>query len=275
MTFWERLDHVDVRIFYLIITVLVVFPMIKPLGLPIPISEQTKKSYEAIEQNIKPGDLVFLGVDLNPGQEAELYPQLVVVGRHLADKGARIVMTNMISGGFRYEARFVEILKEQYGMEHGKDFLCLPFQAGTEAAFEGIVQDLKGLYKVDMYGEPLDKHPLWNEINSVHDFKMYVEIGDAPIWWLRPMSKVSGLLLWNGTVASGASTMAPLFQSGQMCGFIVGMTGGAEYETLTGYTGSATAGMDSQSLGHALIVLFVILGNVGHFAMRRNAAKTT
>lgn len=270
---WEKLNQIDVRILYVIMVILVVFPLLKPIGLPLPISTQTKNSYQAIEENIKEGDLVFLGVDFSPLQEAELWPQLVAVGGHLANKGARIVMLHVVPGGFRYEGRFADVLKSEYGLEYGVDFLCLPFSAGREAAFEAIVHDIKGLYKVDLYGESLTGYPIWNEISSAKDFKMFVEIADAPDWWLRPMSQVPGLLLWNGTVASGASTMAPFYQSGQMCGFIVGMAGGAEYEALTGKTGLATGAMDSQSLGHALIILFVVVGNLGYYMTKRGNAS--
>lgn len=270
---FEKLNNLDVRILYLLMVIAASFPLLKPIGLPLPISEQVKASYNAIENNINPGDLVFIGVDFEPTQEPELWPQLLAVGRHVARRGARIVLLHMIPGGFRYEERFEEVLKKQFDMKYGVNLLSLPFSAGREAAFQSIVADFKGLYKVDLHGTPLTQFPLWNEIKSVRDFKMYVEIADAPDWWLRPMRQVPGLLLWNGTVASGASTMAPLYQSGQLCGFIIGMAGAAEYEVLVKMPGPAAAAMDGQSMGHALIILFVILGNIGYQVAKRNEAK--
>jgi hypothetical protein len=269
----EKLNNLDVRILYVLMVIAATFPLLKPLGLPLPISAQVKASYNAIEANIKPNDLVFIGVDFGPTQEAELWPQLLAVGRHVASKGARILLMNMIEGGFRYEERFQEVLIKEFNMKYGENLLALPFSAGREAAFQSVVADLKGLYKVDLHGKPLTSFPLWNQIKGASDFKMYVQIADAPDWWLRPMSQVKGLLLWNGTVASGASTMAPLYQSGQMVGFIIGMTGGAEYEVLIKQPGPAAAAMDAQSMGHALIILFVILGNIGYHMAKRNEAK--
>jgi hypothetical protein len=269
----EKINNLDVRILYVLMVIAATFPLLRPIGLPLPISVQVKASYNAIETNIKQNDLVFIGVDFEPTQEAELWPQLLAVGRHVASKGARIVLVNMIAGGFRYEERFEEVLLKQFDMKYGVNLLALPFSAGREAAFQSIVADFKGLYKVDLHGKPLTGFPLWNEIKGAKDFKMYVQIADAPDWWLRPMSQVQGLLLWNGTVASGASTMAPLYQSGQMCGFIIGMAGGAEYEVLTKRPGPAAAAMDAQSMGHALIILFVILSNVGYYMAKRKEAE--
>ncbi len=266
---FERLNNLDVRVLYLIMAVMVTFPLLSPLGLPVPIAEQTRASHEAIETNVKAGDLVLFGIDFIPSQEAEMWPQVIAVGDQLVKRGARIVMLNMIVGGTRYEDMYEQILVSEYGYEYGVDLLSLPYSAGREAAFQSLVADFKGLYQVDLHDRPLTDFPIWNDIKDIKSFKMYVELADAPDWWLRPMRTASDLLLWNGTVASGASTMAPLYQSGQLCGLIMGMSGGAEYEILVGKPGMAAAAMDGQSLGHALIILFVILGNIGYTVTKR------
>jgi len=60
----------------------------------------------------------------------------------------------------------------------------------------------------------------------------------------------------------------PLVQSGQLFGLVAGMKGAAEYEVLVNKPGSATAGMDAQSFSHALIIVFMILGNIGYLVTR-------
>jgi len=270
---FEKLNNIDVRILYLIMTIAVTVPLIRPIGLPVPIAQQTRASYEAIENNVQPGDLVLVGIDFAPNQEAEMWPQVLAVGTHLARRGARMVLLNMIVGGFRYQERLEEYLVENFDYEYGKNILSLPFSAGREAAFQALVSDMKALYEVDFYGTPLNQLQLWNDISGVKDFKLYVEFADAPDWWVRPMRQADNLLLWNGTVASGASTMAPLYQSGQLCGLIMGMSGGAEYEQLVQQPGPASAAMDGQSMGHALIILFVLLGNLGYYMTRKATAN--
>ena len=44
-----------------------------------------------------------------------------------------------------------------------------------------------------------------------------------------------------------------------------GMKGAAEYELLVNAPGAAVQGMDAQSLGHIVILVFIILGNLGYF----------
>lgn len=250
-----------------------IYPLLNPIGLPLPVTDRTRDSYAAIEA-LQPGELVFFGIDYSPTQEAEMWPQTLALGHHLARRGVKIVLLNMIEGAYRYEERVRDmILREYPDYQYGINIIALPFTAGREAAFQSVVADFKGLYTYDLAGTPVGNLPLWNEITGASDFSMYVELADAPDWWLRPMSQVPGLQLWNGTVASGASTMAPLYQSGQMVGFIIGMAGAAEYEFLVGKPGSAAAAMDTQSLGHALIILFVILGNFGYQAQKSAEAK--
>ena len=53
----------------------------------------------------------------------------------------------------------------------------------------------------------------------------------------------------------------------------IGMKGAAEYEKLIEKSGTATAGMDSQSIAHIAIILLVVVANISYFAMRRRKAE--
>ena len=54
---------------------------------------------------------------------------------------------------------------------------------------------------------------------------------------------------------------------------LAGMPGAAEYESLIGQKGSATSGMDAQSVAHLVIVLFIVLGNISYFIDRKRSRK--
>jgi hypothetical protein len=72
-----------------------------------------------------------------------------------------------------------------------------------------------------------------------------------------------------GTTGVTAPEMYPYYQSKQLLGLLEGLKGAAEYEKLLGYKGSATKGMDAQSTGHWMMVVFIVLGNVLYFARGR------
>ena len=56
-----------------------------------------------------------------------------------------------------------------------------------------------------------------------------------------------------------------------MVGLLGGLKGAAEYEALIKQKGTATAGMDAQSIAHLLIVLFIVLGNIAYFISKKDA----
>ena len=70
-----------------------------------------------------------------------------------------------------------------------------------------------------------------------------------------------------------APDLYPFLDSGQLGGLLGGLAGAAEYETLIERPGSASKGMGAQSMAHLVIALFVILGNIAHFAARRTSSE--
>ena len=61
----------------------------------------------------------------------------------------------------------------------------------------------------------------------------------------------------------------PYIQADQLQGLLGGLSGAAEYEALMEMPGTATLGMDSQSLGHIAVIAFILAGNVLHLLGRR------
>ena len=70
-----------------------------------------------------------------------------------------------------------------------------------------------------------------------------------------------------------APDLYPFLQSKQLVGLLGGLAGAAEYETLIEAPGSATAGMEPQSVSHLIIILFIVLGNGVYFTTRRRGGK--
>ena len=77
----------------------------------------------------------------------------------------------------------------------------------------------------------------------------------------------------SGVTSIQVNEVMPYVQSGQMVGVLAGMPGAAEYESLIGQKGSATSGMDAQSVAHLVIVHFIVLGNISYFIDRKRSRK--
>jgi hypothetical protein len=60
-----------------------------------------------------------------------------------------------------------------------------------------------------------------------------------------------------------ATTYYPYLSSGQFSGLVGGLKGAAEYEELLAKPGLGVKGMEAQSLGHLLLIMLIIIGNLG------------
>jgi hypothetical protein len=66
-----------------------------------------------------------------------------------------------------------------------------------------------------------------------------------------------------------APAFYPFLDAGQLKGLIGGMKGAAEYENLLEQIGTASAGMDAQSVAHGMIIFFIIFANFFYFLGKR------
>ena len=59
----------------------------------------------------------------------------------------------------------------------------------------------------------------------------------------------------------------------QLYGLLGGLKAASEYESLIGRVGSATIKMDAQSVAHLLILVFIAIGNIKAYNLRRRKAQ--
>jgi len=88
---WQKLLRIDKRVIYLILFVVVSYPLLRPVGLPLTVGRETKGVYDYIEK-LQPGDVVVMSFDYSPSSFAEQHPQAVAVLNHLMRKpGVKII----------------------------------------------------------------------------------------------------------------------------------------------------------------------------------------
>ena len=271
-----KIVSIDRRWIFLIIAAVVIVPLIFPVGLPIRPTDTTKNVYDSIEK-LPAGSKVLLSVEYSPSTRPENHPMTISILRHLFKNNHKVFITCLCPDGqFMAQDAINQVAKQEFNKTYGVDYVFLGFRPGNEAVVKGIVSNLRKLYTVDVYQKKIDEIPLMNGINNFKDFDfLFSSSAGFPgtIEWVQYASDPTGIPMASGVTSIQVNEVMPYVQAGQMVGVLAGMPGAAEYEALINQKGSATSGMDAQSVAHLVIVLFIILGNVSFFIERNRSKK--
>ena len=271
-----KIGSIDRRWIFLIIAAVVIVPLIIPVGLPIRPTDTTKNVYDSIEK-LPVGSKVLLSVEYSPSTRPENHPMTISILRHLFKNDHKVFITCLWPDGqFMAQDAINQVAKQEFNKTYGIDYVFLGFRPGNEAVVKGIVSNLRKLYTVDVYQKKIDEIPLMNGINNFKDFDfLFSSSAGFPgtIEWVQYASDPTGIPMASGVTSIQVNEVMPYVQAGQMVGVLAGMPGAAEYEALINQKGTATSGMDAQSVAHLVIVLFIILGNVSFFIERNRTKK--
>ena len=277
MKFFERLLRIDRRIIYIIMGVLVMLPLIRPLGLGVTSGPRATRLFRAVD-SIPAGKTLLIAVDFDPASMPELYPMLTALMRHAFAKDMKVLLCGLWVTGAGLAIKAATEIPPEYGKKYGEDVVYLGYKPGVDAVILGMGENIKNVYPNDYSGRPLDSLPMMRDVQRLRDIPMAVALsaGDPGYTdWLRYGQSRYGLKVGAGLTAVSAADAYPFLQSGQLTGLLAGMKGAAEYEILvqkSGYSKAympAVAAMDSQSLAHVVIMILVIIGNIAFFATRK------
>ncbi|MFQ6616751.1 MAG: hypothetical protein ACE5HZ_08340 [Fidelibacterota bacterium] len=271
-----RLGRADRRIVFVLIAVVVLIPLLKPLGLPIRPTPTTQMVFEAVE-SLPEGSNVLVSFEYGPSTEPEIHPMAIAVLRHLFRRNHRVYVTCLWPDGqFMAKDALDQVAKEELGLTYGEDYVLLGFRPGNEAVVKGIVSNIQYLYTMDYRNTLVSDIPMMRGIKNLKDFAFVFSLSagyPGTIEWVQYGADPTGVPLSTGTTSIQVNEVIPYVNSGQVKGIIAGMPGAAEYEALIERKGLGQAGMDAQSIAHVVIVLFIVLGNVTFYIERKRARK--
>jgi hypothetical protein len=262
--------RVDRRFIFVLIFVAVAWPLIQPMRLPIDVSPPVQGIYDAIDA-VPEGSIVMLGGDYSPDTMPELQPMVETFVRHAFSKDLRVVIACLWPASPPLIERVTTPLAEEFGKEYGTDYVNLGYMAGGIVTLLGMGASIPNTFPSDYGGTPVGEIPLMREVEDFDDIALVMEVSAGTPGtreWVQQVQSRFGVTLASGVTAVSAPNFYPYIQSGQLVGLLGGLKGAAEYETLVEAPGDATKGMDAQSIVHALIVFFIILGNVTYFVSR-------
>ena len=281
MKFLEQFDQINPRLIYLLMAIFLVFPVLKPIGMPISIDTQlTVPVYNWIE-GLKPGDIVIFDSAYGGGSDSELTPQLKAWFYHCMTKGVKVIGVSQWDTGapLAYQALLdVSAMLEKKGVsaKEGIDWVYVGYKAGGQTVFRAMQDDFwKACGNQDYNKKDFSQIPLMQRVKkwdkaTIKGIICY-SAGSPGIPTYTTYFPDQNLYV--GDVAVQVAGNSNLLRSGQVKGIIPGLAGAAQYEKLVNFPGLGVKLMDAQSLGHLLVIVLVILGNIGYRLKMRGAKK--
>jgi len=260
-TIFERLDKLDRRIYYWLIVIVITWPLVSPIGLPITVKPSTRALYDGLTA-VQEGDVVLIDIFMSVSTWPECMGGLVVETNTLLDRGARLIYVGNSVDVSRSWERLNELVPRLGLLEYGTDVVFLGYYTGADAAASQMAVDMSSIFPADHFGTPIDDLPLMSDANSATDYAMVLFTAEGEVKWIQQWGEPYGVPVAGMGIAMKGSALAPYLASGDIFGLAVGVRGAAELEKLAGMPAAATTTMDAISSTHLLFVILIVLANL-------------
>lgn len=253
-------------VLYIAVTVLLLAPLVRPLGLPVPIGQSTR-DYKAAIDSLGPGDVMWINSGLSVEMAVELVPGMTATAHYAFSRGIKIVFVAPTPAGDEFAKQLLKELQAK-GAKYGEDVVHLGYIPGGEPTIAALLADFHKSAPTDYEGTPVANLPLMQTVKTGNDLDIVVvATGDAsaPDMYTRQMKPYPNVML----TFSSQGTLWPKIQTylptGQIKAAINSQRGAAEFELLTGLKGRAAAAMDATSIAWLTFVGLIVVGNLAHF----------
>jgi hypothetical protein len=277
MAITDSLRRLDRRIIFLAVLLVLLIPYVRPIGLAVRVSREAKAFYDAVEQ-VPNGSTVLLSADFDPGAMPELLPMTMAALEQCFRKDLKVIGMCLWPAGPPLLNRAFAEVAPRYGKVAGRDYVNLGFKEGQEAVMVRIGTSIPSTFPADFDGRPVGEHEVMRGVENLSSMHILINISagyPGTKEWVQQVGQryrnVEGrtMPIVSGCTAVSAPEYYAYYGTGQLRGLLGGLAGAAEYETLVGVKGTATRGMDGQSLAHLAIILFILLGNGLQLMTRR------
>ncbi|OQX70509.1 MAG: hypothetical protein B6D62_04760 [Candidatus Cloacimonas sp. 4484_275] len=273
----EKKKQLDRRWIFLTIFLGVALPLILKIGLPISVSENVRNVYELVE-NTPPDSKVILSFDYDPASKPELHPMARAVVKQCFQKNLKIIFTALWPMGVQMASDIVDQLKDEFpNLKYGENYVNLGYKAGGMVTIQAMGRNLRAIFPQDMNGTSIDELPIMNGVNNFETIAFVISFsaGDPGIkQWVQVAHDTYKLKTSGGVTGVSAPAILPYVnEQKQLTGLIAGLKGAAEYEKLIRTLGTATSGMDAQSLAHLIIIVFILTANINFWIAKKKEKK--
>jgi len=239
-------------------------------------SDKTMAVYNAIEK-LPSGSTILLGADFEAANRAEMVPQMEALVRHIMRRHLKIISISMWDQGPMFAERILRKIGDEEGLTYGIDYVNLGYAAGAQSMVRLLKDDIKAVYKTDFSGNKTDDMPVLKDIVGAGDVSLMVDLSDSPSGPTTYLEQIQSFKkdfrLVCGLTAASVPPIMPYVESGQIEGYIIGLKGASEYEGLIGKKGLGTISLSAQSVGQAMILILILIGNLAFLWIRKIKGK--
>ena len=273
-----QFQHMDRRWIFLGMAIAIFIPMIFPIHNDLVVDRPVQDAFDAVEE-LPAGSTVYISADFDPGSRPELEPYYRAVLHQLFRKDIKIVSGTLWASAPPLVFPIMEEIAALYDKEYGTDYCFLGFKDGKELAIKSIGENIPKTFPSDYAGTPIDKLPVTRGFKQAKDFPLIIMVSAGFPGIKEYVLQIQGqydLKMVGATTAVSGPDYIPYYKAHQLAGLAAGMPGSGQYETLVFQRGDQSRtkhperylgieGVNVLNLGHAFIVLLIILGNVAFF----------
>lgn len=287
---FKALGSLDRRWIFLFIAVSVTIPLLMERPAPVPPSPIVRDLYDAVEA-LEPGSRVLLSLDYGPSTVPENDPMAHAIARHVLSRDLQLYLMTIWATGPPLITNLMDtVIKPGFpDKQYGQDFVNLGYKVGNQGLIQALTSDFKGQYTTDGgWGDAFpprstEEIPMMVPIQTVREFDLILGVGSGKPGlkeWVQFAGDPTGVAVGGGVTAVEAPLLYPYYPK-QLQGLLGGLLGAAEYEALLVHdyprfeeaAQTALIRMFPQTVAHLVIVLFVVVGNISYFVLRRAERK--
>jgi hypothetical protein len=275
MSLLEMALKLDRRWIFLLVGIAVAVPLFLSVEQKIPLTPEVRGVYDAV-QNLPPGSKILMACDYDPGSQAEIQPMAVTFFKHALSRRLRVIVMGLWpQGPQQADVALEEALRDPQVAalhpQYGVDYINLGFQSGNEVVIQRMGSGISAVFPRDSRGQPVGQFPIMEGVDSFASIALVFNISagyPGTVEWVQFAGDRFHAPIVSGSVAVQTPQIYPYFPR-QLRGILGGLKGAAEYEEITGFRGKGVTYMLSQSCGHVVVLLFIIVGNLAFFFSRR------
>ncbi len=271
---------IERRTVFVFIGVALILPFFMTLALKIKVSPEVNKIYEALEK-LPPGSKVLAAFDFDPPSAPELQPMADAFLAYAFKHDLKVIIMGLWPQGpqqanMSITRALAEPEVKAKNPIYGTDYVNLGFQSGNEFVIQSMGTAFRTMFPRDIYNTNYSDIPLLSGVENFSNIDFVINFSSGypgTKEWVQIAVDRFGVQVGAGNTAVQAPEMYPYLAAKQLTGLAGGMVGAAEFELATGEIGKAASALLAQVFSHAVVIAFIIIGNVAFFLGKRRSGN--